>query len=149
MYSDLNVTQSNLSRMSSQEAATFFAGIAGQSRNNLVNVQWSVTYDELGHDMHSVADVSLVHASDALLQVWLKNAAGGIWIPEMQPWEISVVEFKPQQAITSAKVGLLDSKWTSEDIGRTYHYQLWGYLVHAGKVESFALEKWAAYPGDA
>jgi hypothetical protein len=71
--------------MSAQEAAAFVEKIASTSRNDLVKAQWSVTYDELGHDMISVADVSLVNVGDALLQVWLRNAAAGIWIPELQP----------------------------------------------------------------
>ena len=148
MYADLQVTLSSVSRMSSEESSTFFAKIASQSRNDLVKVQWSVTYDKLGRDMISIADVSLVHGPDALLQVWLKNAAGGVWVPELQPWEISGVEFKPEQSVASARLGLLDSKWTDNDIGQKYHYQLWGYLLHEAKVESFAFEKWADYPGD-
>jgi len=149
MHEDIRASTKAITTMSSQEAESFFAQLVAGSKNELVKIQWDVTYDRLGKDMHSVAQISLVHEGDALLQVWLKNAAGGIWIPETQPWEISVVEFSPGQLVTSAQVGLLDSKWTGDDIGRRYLYQLWGYIQHAGNVESFALEKWGTYPGDA
>jgi hypothetical protein len=149
MLTPVHEALASLCKMSAQEAAAFVEKIASTSRNDLVKAQWSVTYDELGHDMISVADVSLVYVGDALLQVWLRNAAAGIWIPELQPWEISVVEFKPEQSITSAKLGLLDSEWTGDDMGREYHYQLWGFVFHNGKAESFAFDKWAVYPGDA
>lgn len=149
MIVDVQKTLSDLSNMSSEETSAFLAKIASAAQNDLVKTQWNVTYDQLGHDMISVADVSVVNASDGLLQVWLLNAASGIWIPELQPWEISVVEFKPDQKIASTKLGLLDSKWTGDDIGRKYHYRLWGYVLHKGKAELFSFEKWAVYPGDA
>jgi hypothetical protein len=149
MYADLRTTLSNLSRMSSDDATAFFASLASAPRNDLVKVQWTVTYDGMGRDMISMADISLVHASDVLLQVWLRNAAGGIWIPEIQPWEMSGVEFTPEQSVTATKVGLVDSKWTQDDIGRRYHYELWGFLRHEGAVETFVFEKWATYPSDA
>lgn len=149
MSTDHPVTATKLARMSSEESAAFFAEISSKSRNDLVKFAWSVTYDPLGKDMYSVVDVTLVHEADALLQLWLRNSAGGIWIPEIQPWEASLVEFRPEQSVTSAKLGLLDSKWTGDDIGRRYQYQMWGYLLHDERVESFSAEKWGTYPGDA
>jgi hypothetical protein len=144
---DLKDAQLKLSRMSSEEAAAYFEGIASQSRNDLVAVQWDVIYDDLGHDMLSVAEVTMVNTGDILLQIWLRNAADGIWIPERQPWVNSVLEFKPDQLLSSAKIGLLDSKWTKDDIGRKYIFHLWGYFMHDGKIESFSFEKLAVYPG--
>ena len=146
MNESLQVALSKLSRMSSEEVGNHFASVSKSAQNDLVKLNWSVEYDELGHDMHSVAEVSVKDENDALLQIWLRNAASGIWIPELLPWEISVVEFAPEQSVNSAKLGLLDSKWTAEDVGRRYFYHLWGYLMHQGSVESFWLEKSAVYP---
>jgi hypothetical protein len=142
-------TLRSLRALSPSDREVQFAAILSTSQNNLVKTHWTVTYDNLGHDMLSVADVTLVDANDSLLQLWLRNAAGGLWIPEIQPWEIAVVEFSAKQNVASTKIGLLDSKWTAEDIGRRYHYELWGYVSHGGQAVSFALEKWATYPGDA
>lgn len=149
MPTDLQATLSSLSRMPSGDATQHFSQLASQANNALVKVRWEVVYDPDGHDMHSVATVSLANPGGALLQVWLSNVAGGIWLPDKQPWVTSAVEFKPEQRIESAKLGLLDSKWTGDDLGRQYAYRLWGYFLHGTSVESFAFERWADFPGDA
>ena len=148
MYEELTTSLARISKMPTEESQQYFADVLRKSRNDLVVTEWRVFYERTGRDMHSIADVSLAHKGDALLQVWLRNAAAGFWIPEIQPWEISVVEFAPELSIPKAKLGLMDSKWTDEDVGRKYHYQFWGYLLHDGNVESFAFEKWATFPGD-
>ncbi len=146
MFDTLERTIAALRGMSAEDSTRYFGRLVAESRNDHVKTQWDVTYERLGHDMHSVAYVSVVEP-DVLLQVWLKDEADGIWIPEHQPWEISVVEFSPDQKVTAAKLGLIDSKWTKADAGRTYFFRLWGYFEHAGKVESFAFEKPVVYPG--
>ncbi|MEW8073818.1 MAG: hypothetical protein AB2826_25720 [Candidatus Thiodiazotropha sp.] len=148
MLEDIHASIANISKMSSEDSENYIASIAATSRNDLVDTQWSVEYNKVGHDMISIADVYVVNKGDALLQVWLRNAASGIWIPELQPWEISAVEFKPEQLVTSTKLGLFDSKWSGDDIGREYHYKLWGFVLHGGKVESFAFDKWSIFPED-
>jgi hypothetical protein len=138
-----------LRRMSSAEAELFFTSFRASAQNDLVKETWSVTYDKLENDMISIATVRTANADDSLLQVWLRNSAAGIWIPELKPAETSVVEFEPNQKTMTAKLGLVDSKWTKDDVGRTYHYQLWGFVMHAGIPVGFYFDKWASFPGDA
>jgi len=118
-----------------------------EATNDLVKAEWSVTYDELGHDIIIEARIGVAQPKDALLQVWLKDQHSGMWIPEYRPWVASVVEFTPDQAIKETRVGLFDSKWREEDVGETYHALLWGYLNHEGDVASFAFQEEFKYPG--
>jgi hypothetical protein len=117
------------------------------ARNDLVDVQWDVTYEPLGHDMILQAAVKTLAADDVLLQLWLKDQHPGIWIPEFRPWVASVVEFEPAQQVRAAKVGLIDSKWRPEDTGATYTALAWGYFRHEGTTQHFALERSFVYPG--
>jgi hypothetical protein len=121
--------------------------IESGANNDLVDVEWDVIYDELGHDIILQAKIKVRTAEDVLLQIWLEDQHPGIGIPEFRPWVASVVEFKLEQQVREALVGLFDSKWRTEDVGETYDAMLWGYLMHNGTVESFAFKRKFKYPG--
>jgi hypothetical protein len=127
--------------------AAFNAARLQEADNDLVLANWSVKYDPLGHDILVQANVKVAASTDVLLQVWLEDHAPGIWIPEVQPWIASVVEFAPEEKIKSAHVGLIDSKWRPEDRNVEYVFVLSGYVQHKNKVESFRFEKKFVYPG--
>lgn len=120
---------------------------AASANNNLVKVIWDVVYDPVGHDVIIDAKIKIASGSDDLLQVWLKNGSSDIGIPELLPWVASVVEFAEDQHVKEAHLGLLDSKWRPEDAGAEYIAQVFGYVMHDGKVESFFDSKAYVFEG--
>jgi len=104
---------------------------------NIVKVDFRVTYDELEHDVALEADVTTTAPNCFLLQVFLKDIHTGIWIPELHPWELSAVEFKPQSEVTHALCGLFDHKWGPKDSGAVYEALVWGYVSQSGLVAQF------------
>ncbi len=124
----------------------FRTNLISDVSNDLVMVDWSVSYDAVGHDIIIDAKVKVAFGGDSLLQVWLKDEHPGIWIPELRPWVASVVEFGPDQNIEETHIGLFDSKWRDEDVGETYHALLWGYVSHKGENFKFGFEKEFKYP---
>jgi len=109
---------------------------------------WSVTYEELGHDIIIDARLTAVDPSIALLQVFLQDSHPGVWIPEFRPWVLSGVEFQPSQNVKATMARLIDSKWRKEDTGEKYNAYLWGYVQAGAKVLQFGPhEKEFIYPG--
>lgn len=121
--------------------------LQASANNNLVKVVWDVTYDPVGHDIIIEAKIKIASSSDDLLQVWLKNGSSGIGIPELLPWVASVAEFTEDQHVKEAHLGLLDSKWRPEDAGAEYIAEVFGYVMHDGKVEGFFDSKGYVFEG--
>jgi len=107
------------------------------ANREIVEVEFEVIYDELGHDMILQARVNAVAPETYFLQTWLQDIHSGIWIPEYHPWVAGVVEYSASQKITSALCGLFDSKWRREDSGEKYEALAWGYVEHQGAVTQF------------
>jgi len=117
------------------------------ARNDLVDVEWLVNYDQLGHDFILRVKIKVKSVEDMLLQIWFRDQHPGISTPEHRPWIASVVDFTADQKVTEALVGLIDAELSKEEICKTFTAQLWGYLEHEGKIESFTFRKEFTYPG--
>ncbi|PVV27691.1 MAG: hypothetical protein B6D79_01090 [gamma proteobacterium symbiont of Ctena orbiculata] len=57
MLEDLHASIATISKMSSENSDNYIASITATSRNELIDTQWSVEYNKVGHDMISIADV--------------------------------------------------------------------------------------------
>ncbi|GAN34237.1 MAG: hypothetical protein UZ01_03083 [Candidatus Brocadia sinica] len=147
LQADLKQQRNRIVNASRTGWATMNKEIEAASKNDLVDVIWDVYYDELGHDIIIQAKVKVRSEGDVLLQVWLNDQLPKPWIPEFRPWVSSVSEFTPMQQVKEVLVGLIDSKWRSEDVGETYTAAIWGYILHSGVIESFAFNKEFKYPG--
>jgi len=116
---------------------SFKEELARTRTDGIVKIDFRVTYEELGHDIILVAEVTTTEPDCYLLQIFLQDIATGIWIPELQPWELSAVEFSPQNKVTTAICGLVDSKWRPDDSGAEYEAILWGFVSQAGAPVQF------------
>ena len=140
-------THQRIAQASRSEWSDLIKEIEESARNDLVDVEWLANYDQLGHDFILRVKVKVKSADDVLLQIWFKDQHPGITTPEHRPWIASVVDFTEDQKVTEALVGLIDADWSKEETGKTFTAQLWGYLEHEGKIESFTFKKEFTYPG--
>jgi hypothetical protein len=121
--------------------------LISNATDDIVKTDFRITYDELGHDMILEAQVTTTAPDCYLLQIFLQDVATGIWIPELQPFELSAVEFAPESKVTTALCGLVDSKWRADDSGAVYDALLWGYASQAGSPVQFGpFTKQFVYP---
>jgi hypothetical protein len=104
---------------------------------DIVKIDFQVTYNPKSHGIELIANITAIEPNTYLLQIWLKDIHTGIWIPELHPWVLSGVEFKPENKVTSALCGLIDHKWRKEDAGAKYEALLSGYVEQNGAVVKF------------
>ena len=108
--------------------------------NELIDITWDVVEDSMTKDVLLYYKISAKDGA-VLLQVWGRLTEPGIAIPEWQRYLRAVAEFEPEHSITEFKGGLLDSKWQQADAGTKWHASVVGYVLHAGKVKSFATKE--------
>jgi len=121
-------------------------GVGEELDNGAVKVKWDVKYRPLQHDILVLANVAVSDDADVLLQIWLRDEETGVWIPELQPRSVSVIEFAPSQKVKQALTGLFDGKWRKGDAGKKYLAYLGGYVLRSGTRLKFLFEKKFTYP---
>lgn len=117
---------------SEESWAAFKSELGKGAAADSVKVDFEVTYNELTHGIELRAEVSTLTPNTYLLQIWLQDIHTGFWIPELHPFNVSVVELEAGSRVTTALCGLVDHKWRADDSGSKYEALVWGYVEQDG-----------------